>query len=80
MAFNRFAYMFEQSPSSQNIPQQPRVPAGFVVCPIHSVAPQGAAPATPADPVAELYRRAREEAEARARITRLHKRLFSVWN
>ena len=80
MAVNRFAELLSQ-PAPQTSAQIPSVPVGFAVCPIFVVQLQPAQqPAQQQNPMQELYRAAYEQAQAKARLTRLEKRFFSVWN
>ena len=74
MAANRFTQMFSE-PASQTPAQPQSVPVGFALCPIFVVQVQ-----QQVNPLQELYRLAYEQAQAKARISQLEKRFFSVWN
>ncbi len=76
MAANRFTQMFSE-PASQTPAQPQGVPVGFALCPIFVVQVQGQ---QQVNPLHELYRLAYEQAQAKARISQLEKRFFSVWN
>ncbi|HEY1598057.1 MAG TPA: hypothetical protein VGG64_00545 [Pirellulales bacterium] len=76
MAVNRLAGMFAEH-TVQPASQPNVVPVGFVMCPvfivqIHAVQQVNA--------IQALYRQAYEQAQAKARLTRLEKRFFSTWN
>jgi hypothetical protein len=76
MAVNRFAGMFAEH-AVQPAPQANGVPVGFALCPVfivqfHAVQQVNA--------IQDLYRQAYEQAQAKARLTRLEKRFFSIWN
>lgn len=73
---NRFSQMFELPAET---PPPAAVPVGFALCPVFILQFQPQAQAQPS-PIQELYRRAYEQAQEKARITRLEKRFFSVWN
>jgi hypothetical protein len=73
---NRFTQMFSE-PSPQTPPQAQGIPVGFALCPIFIIQVQGP---QQFNSMQELYRQAYEQAQARARLTQLEKRFFSVWN
>lgn len=75
MPANRFTQMFSD-PSPPAAAQPQGVPIGFALCPIFVVQ----FPAQQMNAYQELYRQAYEQAQAKARISALEKRFFSVWN
>ncbi len=67
------AFLPPPPPSQPQVTAQtPAPPAGFVVCPLH------VAVATAWQQ--EVYRRAYEDAVARAQTPRIFRRMFSNWN
>jgi hypothetical protein len=76
MPVNRLAEMFA-APVPPAAAQQMGVPVGFAVCPIFIVQLQAGQQISA---IQDLYRQAYEQAQAKARLTRLEKRFFSVWN
>ncbi len=76
MAVNRLTQMFSEPNNAA--PAQPQgIPAGFTLCPIFVVQFQGQ---QQINSLQELYRQAYEQAQAKARLSRLEKRFFSIWN
>lgn len=77
MHANRFTQMFsDEGPETAAQPQR-GVPIGFALCPVFVMQ----FPAQQqVNPFQELYRQAYEQAQAKARISALEKRFFSVWN
>jgi len=71
---NRFTQMFSEAATP---PAAGAIPAGFALCPIFFVPVNNV---QQVNQLHEIYRQAYEAAQAKARITRLEKRLFSVWN
>jgi hypothetical protein len=71
-----FSSFESQPPAQKQTPlpsaQTPLPPTGFVVCPLHV--------AVAAAWQQEVYRRAYEEAVARAQVPRIYRRMFSSWN
>lgn len=76
MPFNRFADMLSAPAQSTNAPNA-GVPVGFALLPVFVVQLHAF---QQVNPLQEIYRQAYEQAQAQARITRLEKRFFSVWN
>jgi len=76
MAVNRFAELLSQ-PAAETNPQIPSVPVGFAACPVFILQFQAV---QQQNPMQDLYRAAYEQAQAKARMNRLEKRLFSIWN
>jgi hypothetical protein len=76
MPVNRFADMLS-APATATISPATVVPVGFALLPVFVLQ----LPAVQqVNPLQEIYRQAYEQAQAKARITRLEKRFFSVWN
>jgi hypothetical protein len=76
MPVNRFSQMFAE-PAAPAPSQQVGVPVGFAICPVFIVQLQALQQLSA---MQDIYRQAYEQAQAKARITRLEKRFFSVWN
>ncbi len=76
MHANRFTQMFSDPSPQPAVQPQGGVPIGFALCPIFVVQ----FPQQQANAFQELYRQAYEQAQAKARISALEKRFFSVWN
>jgi len=76
MPVNRFAEMFAE-PAAPAASQQAAVPVGFALCPVFIVQFQAVQQVST---IQDIYRQAYEQAQAKARLTRLEKRFFSVWN
>ncbi len=71
---NRFTQMFSEAAAK---PAPSPLPQGFAFCPVIFFPVVNC---QQMNPWQEIYRQAYEQAQAQARITRLEKRLFSVWN
>lgn len=76
MPVNRFADMLSSSAGTTDA-LGTGVPVGFALLPVFVVQLHAF---QQLNPLQEIYRQAYEQAQAKARITRLEKRFFSVWN
>ncbi len=77
MPVNRFAEQFREEAAAAAATTV--VPMGFAFLPIFALV-QFQPQQQLANSVQDLYRQAYEQAQAKARMARLEKRFFSVWN